>query len=54
MKPQVKNDSWLYTASKTAARTKVKRLSHKRHRQHDRETAAEEASSAAGHTLRFS
>ena len=36
MKPRVKNDSWVYTASKTSARRKVKRLSNKRHRQGDR------------------
>jgi hypothetical protein len=40
MKPQVKNDSWVYTATKTAARVKVKRLSHKRHRQNIREMAS--------------
>jgi hypothetical protein len=36
MKPRVKNDSWCYTASKTAARQKVRRLTRKRHRQEDR------------------
>ena len=35
MKPRVKNDSWVYTASKVKARKKVKRLSNKRHRQGD-------------------
>ncbi|MBQ7545254.1 MAG: hypothetical protein IJT02_09980 [Synergistaceae bacterium] len=35
MKPRVKNDSWVYTASKTKTRRKVKRLSSKRHRQGD-------------------
>jgi hypothetical protein len=42
MKPRVKNDSWVYTAAKKAARVKVKRLSHKRHRHGDRKAAAEE------------
>jgi len=36
MKPRVKNDSWCYTASKRAAREKVKRLSNKRHRQNNK------------------
>jgi hypothetical protein len=35
MKPSVKNDSWCYTASKKAAREKVKRVSRKRHRRDD-------------------
>jgi hypothetical protein len=39
MRPQVKNDSWVYTATKTAARVKVKRLSQKRHRRNNREAA---------------
>jgi hypothetical protein len=42
MKPRVKNDSWVYTASKTSARVKVKRLSHKRHRRNDREAAVKD------------
>jgi hypothetical protein len=41
MKPRVKNDSWCYTASKTAARRRVKRLSVKRHRQEDRKILRE-------------
>lgn len=36
MRPRVKNDSWCYTASRTAARRKVRRLSNKRHRQGDK------------------
>jgi hypothetical protein len=35
MKPSVKNDSWCYTASKTAARQRLKRLSAKRHRRQE-------------------
>jgi hypothetical protein len=42
MKPQVKNDSWVYTASKTSARVKVKRLTHKRRRRNGRAAAAKE------------
>jgi hypothetical protein len=36
MKPRVKNDSWCYTATKTSARQRVKRLRAKRHRQEDK------------------
>ena len=35
MRPRVKNDSWCYTASRRAARRKVRRLSNNRHRQGD-------------------
>jgi hypothetical protein len=42
MKPRVKNGSWVYTATRTAVRAKVKRLSRKRHRRNDRDTAAKE------------
>ncbi|MDR1622110.1 MAG: hypothetical protein LBS00_07030 [Synergistaceae bacterium] len=41
MKPRVKNDSWCYTASKTAARQRVKRLSAKRHRREDKKLTGE-------------
>jgi hypothetical protein len=36
MKPRVKNDSWCYTVSKTAARKRVKRWKAKLHRRDDK------------------
>lgn len=35
-KPRCKNDSWCYTASKTSARKRVKRISNKQHRRDDK------------------
>lgn len=35
-KPRCKNDSWCYTASKTSARKRVKRISNKQHRRGDK------------------
>ena len=35
-KPRCKNDSWCYTASKTSARKRVKRISNKQHRREDK------------------
>jgi hypothetical protein len=43
MKPRVKNDSWVYTATKTATRVKVKRLSYKRNRRDNHEAVAHKA-----------
>ena len=36
MKPRVKNDSWVYTASSSSIRKKIKRLKQKRHRRDDK------------------
>ena len=42
MRPRVKNDSWVYTVSKTNSRRKVKRLTNKRHRQGDQKFTSKE------------
>jgi hypothetical protein len=41
MKPKNKMDSWAYTATKTSARNRVKRLRQKGRRRCEQRTAAE-------------